>query len=83
MQRRYALTQFMKRVPQLRHWASLAWWKEYQERGVLPFAGGYAEQPAWVLEDFETLDLVYELECIPHDIAAAQKAIADIAARGR
>lgn len=37
----------------LEAWAA---WKDYR---VLPFTGGWLEQPAWVRGDFQTLDLLY------------------------
>lgn len=40
-------------------------WKLYRALGKrhLPFAGGFAEQPAWLMEDIATLEfMAYALE---------------------
>lgn len=34
-------------------------WMEYQNKHVLPFAGGYLEQPPWIRESFKQFNEVY------------------------
>ncbi len=39
----------------------LTWYNTYQQFGRYPFGNGvYGEQPAWLLEDFQTLELLQE-----------------------
>jgi hypothetical protein len=40
-------------------------WNEYKETGVLPFSGGWLEQPQWLIDDFHYYDLVKELRQLP------------------
>ena len=39
---------------------SLNLWELWQDTRVLPFAGGWLDQPAWVLDDFNYFDLLHE-----------------------
>lgn len=34
-------------------------WLEYQNKHVLPFAGGYLEQPLWIREAFKQYNMVW------------------------
>lgn len=34
-------------------------WCQWRDKGTLPFAGGWLEQPAWIRSAFATLNTVY------------------------
>lgn len=36
-------------------------YERFEARNILPFSGGYREQPAWLLDDFKMLGLWFEL----------------------
>ena len=43
-------------------------WVEYQQRNILPFAGGWLEQPRWIRKAFHTLNRVYTMEYDQKDL---------------
>lgn len=47
-------------------------YERYQAFGVLPFAGGYLDQPAWVQDDFRMLGLWFELARLRGKMPAAK-----------
>jgi hypothetical protein len=57
-------------------------WDEYAQHGVLPFAGGYLDQPQWWLDDVDYLELMYERETIPYRIQQAKDNVRDALKRG-
>lgn len=36
-------------------------WQEYQNKHILPFSGGYLEQPLWIREAFKQYNRVFNL----------------------
>jgi hypothetical protein len=57
------------------HPDSLMLWYRYTERGTLPYAGGWLEQPSWWLEDVWYFELLEERALIPYRLAQAQENI--------
>ena len=43
-------------------------WLEYYHHNILPFAGGWLEQPKWIRDAFSTLNMVYNFHYYEKDI---------------
>lgn len=51
-----------EQAPYPHHPLSFDWYRHFKEFGVLPFAGGIANQEQWILDDFRFFDRWTELE---------------------
>lgn len=48
-------------------------WCKWNDYRVLPFAGGWLDQPEWIRDDFNTLDLLEAWHMLQKDKPAAPK----------
>lgn len=59
-------------------------WQKYRDDHILPFAGGWLDQPEWVRHDFGILDAIEAFHLIQHEKAdAPSKGFFDIFRRGK